>query len=75
MKINDNRNYKVQSFNSIYPHIGVVFEWADNFYMTIEEVKNDDGQHYNAVCLNDGKLVCFRYEQVQVLNNVSIQFD
>lgn len=73
MDIIDNRDYKVQAFNSIYPCVGVVFEWADDFYMAIEEVQNKDKISYNAVCLSDGALCYFGHEQVLVLKKINLQ--
>lgn len=71
MKINDNRERTMQSFNSIL-HIGEIFEYADKIYMTVTNVADDDS-YYNAVCLNDGEFAYFNNEQVQVLNNVILE--
>lgn len=72
MKINDNRNKKMQSFLCLHP-IGGIFEYANEIYMTIKEVKDYNDICYNAVCLNDGELVYFNTEQVQTLDNVVLE--
>ena len=73
MKIKDNRDYKSQTFNSIHPRVGVVFEYADEIYMTIEEVQDAEENYYNAVCLADGELYYFDTEQILILNNVTLE--
>ena len=72
MKINDNREKVMQSFRSIL-HIGEIFEYANKIYMTVTDVADDEGNCYNAVCLNDGEFAYFNNEQVQVLNNVALE--
>lgn len=67
MKINDNRERTMQSFKSIL-NIGEIFEYANKIYMTV-----NDNSYYNAVCLNDGEFAYFNNEQVQVLNNVTLE--
>lgn len=72
MKINDNREQAMQSFQSLRS-IGEVFEYENEIFMTIEEVKDVDEQPCNAVCLNDGELAYFNKEHVLVLNNVALE--
>lgn len=72
MKINDNRERTMQSFRTIL-RIGEIFEYANKIYMTVIDVADDDGNYYNAVCLNDGEFAYFNNEQVQVLNNVALE--
>ena len=72
MKINDNRERVMQSFKSIL-RIGEIFEYANKIYMTVADVCDDDGNYYNAVCLNDGEFAYFNIEQVQILNNVALE--
>ena len=71
MKINDNREKVMQSFRSIL-RIGEIFEYANEFYMTVIDVADDDS-YYNVVCLNDGEFAYFNNEEVQVLNNVALE--
>jgi hypothetical protein len=72
MKIKDNRDYKTQAFNSIN-RIGEVFEWANEIYMTIAEVQDEEENYYNAVCLVDGEICYFDTERVLILNNVTLE--
>ena len=72
MKINNNRKCKTQSFDSIRC-IGEVFEWANEIFMTIEEVSDCNNTYFNAICLSDGELAHFNDEEVQVLNNVVLE--
>lgn len=72
MKINDKRGRVMQYFHSILL-TGTIFEYAGRVYMKIIEVADDDGSCYNTVCLNDGELAQFDIEQVQVLNNVTLE--
>lgn len=72
MKINDNRDQKRQSFQCLHP-IGEIFEYGNEFFMTIEKVRDCDDNYYNAVCLNDGELTYFNIEQVQPLDNVILE--
>lgn len=72
MRINDNRELTMQPFSSIH-HIGDIFEYASEIYMTIIEVSDYDASYYNAVCLKDGELHHFDNEQVQVLKNVTLE--
>ena len=73
MKIIDNRERKMQSFRSIHS-IGEVFEYENEIFMIIPYIEDENGR-YNVVCLNEGELYYFDDEQVQVLNNVSLQID
>ena len=72
MKINDSRERKMQSFQSLRS-IGEVFEYDNKIFMTIEEVFDADEQPCNAVCLNDGELACFYKEQVLALNDITLE--
>lgn len=74
MKINDKRERVMQSFNSILP-IGTVLEYAGKIYMAVVDVCDDDGNCYNALCLNDGKFAYFNNEKVQVLHEVTLEIN
>lgn len=74
MKINDKRERGMQSFDSIH-HVGTVFDYAGEFYMVIEDVKDKNNQYYNAVCLTEGELYCFSDESVLVLNDITLEID
>lgn len=72
MKINDKRKRVMQFFNSILLN-GTIFEYANKIYMTVAVVCDDDGNCYNALCLNDGKFAFFNNEKVQVLDKVTLE--
>ena len=72
MKINDKRRQVMQSFNSILL-IGTIFEYAGKIYMMVAEVCDDNGNYYNALCLNDGNFAHFNSEKVQVLYKVTLE--
>ena len=72
MKICDKRGRVMQSFNSILV-IGTTFDYEGKIYMMVEKVCDDDGNYYNALCLNDGEFAHFNNEKVQVLYNVVLE--
>ena len=72
MKINDKRERVMQSFNSILL-IGTILEYAGKIYMMVADVRDDDGNCYNALCLNDGEFAYFNDEKVQVLHKATLE--
>lgn len=74
MRIVDNRELGMCAFQCLRS-IGQVFEYAGEIYMTIEKVRNDSTNHYNAVCLNDGELYYFDIESVLPLGDVTLEIN
>ena len=72
MTIKDNRDLKAEAFCLIH-RVGVIFDYAGDIYMAIEEVQDEQENYYNAVCLIDGELYHFDTERVQVVNNATLE--
>lgn len=57
MKVTDTRTVETTTIEDM--EIGTVFKEDNLCYMKIEQVKDEDGMCYNAVCLNNGELDMF----------------
>lgn len=57
MKITRKRSETKQLLETL--PVGACFIDGGNIFMVINEVHHDDGEHYNAVCLENGELSGF----------------
>ena len=70
MKITDKTKTKEMEYGEV--KIGVVFKYIDEYYITIEEIDDDDKNTYNCVNLGNGGLSCFSYSTIVEVPNAEL---
>lgn len=70
MKITDKTKTIQMEYGEV--KVGVVFKYMDEYYITIEEIDDDDKNSYNCVNLYNGELCYFNYSTIVEVPNAEL---